>query len=61
MTTGLVRPCCPRCGELPRFVLGGGTQAFCFTDGCAVMTWNPYIADFEATAHEIDLSRDDER
>jgi hypothetical protein len=32
---------CPLCSELPRWLLGGGTQAFCPTDNCQIVTWDP--------------------
>ncbi len=34
-------PLCPLCSQLPYAVLGGGTQAFCATDDCKVITWDP--------------------
>jgi hypothetical protein len=32
---------CPGCGEPPLYLLGGGTQAFCGTDDCPWLTWDP--------------------
>lgn len=32
---------CPLCSQPPRWLLGGGTQAFCGTDDCKVVTWDP--------------------
>jgi hypothetical protein len=49
---------CPACGEPPRFLLGGGTQAFCGTDDCPVFTWDPTKtrAELNASMTVIDLS-----
>lgn len=55
---GLIQlPTCPRCGNPPQFALPG--QFFCGTDGCAVLSWNPYdtIEEFEATAQEVTILR----
>ena len=38
---------CPRCGR--RAVLALDNQAFCLTDGCPVIAWDP-----RKTAREID-------
>jgi hypothetical protein len=50
---------CPDCGELPRFVMDGGKQAFCGnTDSCRVLVWDPTMTRAEMLAegiHEIDL------
>jgi len=54
----VLTPDCPLCGEPPMMVLGGGTQAFCATDGCRMFTWNPALsrsANLQA-ADFIDLS-----
>lgn len=61
MTAMPPTPRCPRCDQPPRFLMGGGTQAFCGTDDCAVMTWNPQVtaAEFEATAAPTQLTRED--
>lgn len=32
---------CLGCGQPPYAVLGGGTQAFCGTPDCRVVTWDP--------------------
>ena len=32
---------CPLCSQPPIWLLGGGTQAFCGTDSCKIVTWNP--------------------
>ena len=32
---------CPLCSEPSRWLLGGGTQAFCGTDSCQIVTWDP--------------------
>jgi hypothetical protein len=37
-------PDCPLCGQPPYMVMGGGTQAFCFTDDCPVFTWDPSVS-----------------
>jgi hypothetical protein len=34
-------PDCPWCGEAPYMVMGGGTQAFCGSDNCPCLTWDP--------------------
>lgn len=51
-------PDCPLCGAPPRYLLGGGTQAFCGSDGCPVFTWDPTATrdQFLATAVEINLT-----
>ena len=60
---------CPGCGEAPYMVMGGGTQAFCGTDDCPFLTWDPTktLAELNADAKMINLSAggrqagDDER
>lgn len=49
---------CPFCGEPPVYLLGGGTQAFCGTDDCPVVTWDPTKtrAELAADMQMIDLS-----
>jgi hypothetical protein len=50
---------CPGCGEPPRMALPGGNQAFCGTDGCRILLWDPTQTRAEMAAdgiHEIDLS-----
>ena len=37
----ILTPDCPWCGEPPYMVLGGGTQAFCGSDDCPCLTWDP--------------------
>jgi hypothetical protein len=37
----VLTPCCPLCDQPPYQLLGGGTQAFCGTRTCKVLTWNP--------------------
>lgn len=37
----LACPRCPLCGRLPAFILAGAVQAFCGTEGCDVVCWNP--------------------
>ena len=51
-------PNCPLCGQPPMMLMGGGTQAFCGTDECRAISWNPYDdpATFLATAKRIDLT-----
>lgn len=48
---------CPGCGEDPVFLFGGGTQAFCGTDDCPILTWNPTktLAELNADSKAIDL------
>jgi hypothetical protein len=41
MSAAVRMPVCPGCSKPPRFLMGGGTQAFCGTDTCRVMTWDP--------------------
>ena len=50
-------PCCPRCGQPPIILLGGGRQAFCGTDDCDVFTWDTAVdaATFEANARPIEI------
>lgn len=48
---------CPECGETPVFMLGD-TQAFCDTQGCRILKWDPTQTRAEMAAvgiHEIDL------
>lgn len=53
----ILTPRCPVCDEEPMMVMGGGTQAFCGTDDCQVLTWDPSKsrAHFFATAKRVDL------
>ena len=37
----ILTPDCPWCGQPPYMVMGGGTQAFCGTDDCNCLTWDP--------------------
>jgi len=37
----ILTPDCPWCGEQPFMVMGGGTQAFCGTETCPCLTWDP--------------------
>ena len=48
---------CPACHEPPVWVLGGGTQAWCGTDDCPILTWDPTKtrAELNAEAKLIDL------
>ena len=48
---------CPWCGEPPVMLFGGGTQAFCGTDDCACLTWDPAktLAELNADARVVDL------
>jgi hypothetical protein len=49
---------CPACGQQPGMLFGGGTQAFCWTDDCPVLTWDPSKsrAYFFANASEVTLT-----
>jgi hypothetical protein len=50
---------CPGCGGPPRMVLPGGNQAFCGSDGCRILMWDPTQTRAEMAAEgvqEIDLS-----
>lgn len=50
---------CPECGEPTRMVLPGGNQAFCGTDGCRILMWDPTQTRAEMLTegiHEIDLT-----
>lgn len=51
-------PHCPLCSEPPRWLLAGGTQAFCVTPGCLVITWDPTVTTDEliADVHFIDIA-----
>ena len=40
----ILTPLCPLCSEPPIMVLGGGTQAFCGSDDCVLLTWNPSLS-----------------
>ena len=57
--TGLA---CPGCGKPPMFLFGGGHQAFCGSDDCRVLTWDPAqtVAEFYASAKITDLRGEDE-
>lgn len=48
---------CPGCGEPPVFLLGGGTQAWCGTGDCPILTWDPTmtLAELNADAKTVDL------
>ena len=61
MTAGPVGLKCPGCGEPPVFLFGGGTQAWCGTDDCPILTWNPEmtLAELNADATAIDLHAGD--
>ena len=52
---------CPNCGEDPVWVFGDGTQAWCWTDDCPVLTWNPTLsrAELAADSKVIDLQAKD--
>lgn len=56
-------PVCPRCGQPPIMVLDEGRQAFCGTEGCAVMAWNPTQTpeELEADKKEITLPETNSR
>jgi hypothetical protein len=49
---------CPLCSQPPYGVLGGGTQAFCGTDDCKVVIWDPTLTMDQtmASMEFIDLS-----
>jgi hypothetical protein len=36
-------PVCPLCSQPPVFILGGGHQAFCETEGCPAFTWDMFL------------------
>jgi hypothetical protein len=48
---------CPSCGEPPLWLMGGGTQAWCQTDDCPILTWDPQktLAELNADSKVIDL------
>lgn len=48
---------CPGCGSPPEFLFGDGHQAFCGTDECPWLTWDPALtlAELNASAKTIDL------
>lgn len=37
----VLTPDCPLCGQPPLLVLGDATQAWCGTENCRTLTWNP--------------------
>jgi hypothetical protein len=43
---------CPGCGEPPRMLIGGN-QAFCDTDGCCFLMWDPAQTRAEMLAEGI--------
>jgi hypothetical protein len=43
MTGGIQTPTCPLCSQPPRFILAGGHQAWCGTEGCQALTWDMYL------------------
>ena len=52
---------CPGCGEPPVFLFGGGTQAWCGTDDCRWLIWDPTktLADLTADVQVVDLPAGD--
>jgi hypothetical protein len=50
---------CPGCGEPPLWLMGDGTQAWCGTDDCPILTWNPSktLAELNADSKAIDLGQ----
>lgn len=60
--TAIPTPDCPLCGQPPYMVMGGGTQAFCFTDDCPVLTWNPAETreHFLATAQQVQITENEQ-
>lgn len=54
---GPVGLACPGCGEPPMMLFGGGTQAFCGTDDCPWLSWDPTktLAELNASVQRIDL------
>ena len=61
MSAGPVGLKCPGCGEPPVFLFGGGTQAWCGTDDCPILTWNPEktLAELNADVQVVDLGGGD--
>ena len=63
--TEIVTPGCPNCGGPPMMVFGGGTQAFCGTFDCSVLTWDPSKSLdgnlLNASVVEVRPGADDER
>lgn len=61
MTGGPAGLKCPGCGERPVFLFGGGSQAWCGSDDCPILTWNPELslAELNADAGTIDLGGGD--
>ena len=41
----VLTPDCPWCRQPPMMVMGGGTQAFCGTDDCNCLTWDPSMSE----------------
>lgn len=62
MSGGPVGLKCPSCSEPPVMLFGGGTQAWCGTDDCPILTWNPTmtLAELNANSRAIDLERHDD-
>ena len=52
---------CPGCGEPPRWLFGGGTQAWCPTDDCPFPIWDPTktLAELNADAKVVRLEGND--
>lgn len=50
---------CPACGEPPLWLFGGGTQAWCGTDDCPILTWNPTktLTELAAELKVVNLDR----
>lgn len=55
---GVPEPDCPGCRQPPVWVCGGGTQAFCGTPACHVVSWDPTrsLAENAAGLESVDLS-----
>lgn len=45
---------CPGCEQPPRYLMDRGTQAFCGTAECHVITWNPTMT-LEELADDIGM------
>lgn len=54
---------CPGCGEPPVMLMDGGHQAFCGTDDCPFVTWDPTLsmAELNRDAGVIDLREGGDR
>lgn len=48
-------PTCPHCGQPPSLLLAGGRQAFCGTDTCESVCWDPAHTPAHQIAHQQEI------